>query len=109
MANTTEMIVVNCERDTASSIASEIDKLADGRSYVAERRSLDGSVADWILFGTLAVNALPHILNFIVRIVELRTVRSIKVGEIELTNPSAADVEDLKRQYLARREAGQEG
>jgi tRNA threonylcarbamoyladenosine modification (KEOPS) complex Pcc1 subunit len=72
---------------------------------VSSRRALDGDVASWVMIATLGTTALRVTLNAIIKMIELQRVRSIKVGDVEVQNPSRADVERL----LARAETAISG
>ncbi|OUM00790.1 hypothetical protein [Variovorax sp. JS1663] len=61
-----------------------------------KRSNLTGQEATWIVAATLAVQALPTVLNFVIKCIELGRVKRIKVGEIEIENPTRDDIERLR-------------
>ncbi len=100
MQDANQVIIINCDKDAAAALQLELDAQPNTKSQVTERKNLDGSAATWIVFASLAIQALPHLLNFIIEVVKVHKVQSIKFGEFEITNPSPADVEDLKKIYF---------
>ena len=67
-----------------------------------QRRNLDGSTATWIVLATLTSQLVPHLLNFLVAWPKTRTVTRIKVGEIEIENPTPEDLALLRARFGER-------
>lgn len=89
-------LLIYCgDEQTASVIHQSLPAELAGDIALTSRRALDGDMATWMLIGTLATTNLKVVLNSILTLVQLRQVRSIKVGEVEVHNPSRADVERL--------------
>jgi hypothetical protein len=65
---------------------------ASFRNHVTERRNLDGATAAWIVVATLVTQALPALLNFLIKVLESNRVKKIKIGEIEVENPTAEEI-----------------
>jgi hypothetical protein len=97
-----ETIVINCSKDASDAIRAEIDSMSDTRSQLAGRRNLDGNTAAWIVIATLAVQTLPHILGYIAKFLESKQVKKIKVGDIEIENPTPKDLERLREMIATR-------
>ena len=58
--------------------------------------NLDGGEGTWIVIVTILSQSIPHILDFIKNMREENGVKSIKVGDVEIKNPT----EDMVRQLL---------
>lgn len=98
MNNQTEFILIECSQDTAFELRQELATRADQKYQISERKNLDGADATWIIVATMTLQALPHILGFLsARRPKLPT--KIKVGEIEIENPSKEDIERLRKLY----------
>jgi hypothetical protein len=95
MQEKTALVVIECPQETADGLRREFESLTDAQFRVAERRNLDGSEATWIVVATLALQALPQILTFI----STRRTTKIKVGNIEIENPTQEDLERLRKFY----------
>jgi hypothetical protein len=105
MANATEVLTIRCSEDVATAIKSEIDSHQDSKSEFSERRNLDGSTAAWIVIASLAVQSLSPILTYLGKFLESKAVKKIKVGDIEIDNPTPEDVARLRALIDARIQA----
>ena len=72
-----------------------------------ERRNLDGDTATWVVIATLASQALPHLLAFLTDWRKEKrkenTVTRIKIGQIEIENPTPEDLEILRERLRSGR------
>jgi hypothetical protein len=93
----TYTLTVQGSKDAAEAIKTEVDARPGSQSQLIERRNLDGDTALWLVIANLGIQALPHILDFLKDYLATRRVTSIKVGDIEIKNPTAADLELLRR------------
>lgn len=100
--NTHGMIVVSGAEDVVTAVREEIAAQPGSQCQISERRNLDGSVATWIVVANLAITAIPHILTFIKDQLASRRVTHIKVGDLEIHNPSADDLERFRTLVAAR-------
>ena len=96
MSSTTETIVINGTKDVIEKVCDAINSQPRGETVVTERRNLDGNVADWILVASFAQAALPHVLGFIKEYLGMKQVRKIKVGDIEIENPTPEDIDRFR-------------
>jgi hypothetical protein len=62
----------------------------------AERENLAGEATTWIAIATLAFNSLPRILDFIEKWRHVEEVKRVKIGNIEIVNPSEEDMKALR-------------
>ena len=95
MTNTTTTIVINTTKESAEAIRNEIDAQPGSQSHITERKNLDGDTAMWILIANLSVQALPHILAFLKDYLPGKRVTRVKVGEIEVDNPTPAILQQV--------------
>jgi hypothetical protein len=96
MNDATEMILVECSHEAAMALQKAIEEVPGNKCHVTERRNLDGASAAWIVVATLTVQALPPLLNFLIKVLESNRVKKIKVGEIEVENPTAEEIKRLE-------------
>jgi hypothetical protein len=92
-------LVIDCDDQASQDLRAMLGP--DDRPQFIERRNLSGDAAAWIVIATLAVRGLPHILDFLIKWRELSRVKRIKIGEIEIENPSSADLVQLRTRLAA--------
>lgn len=100
MTNTTTTIVINTTKEVAEAIRNEIATQPGSQSHITERKNLDGDTAMWILIASLSVQALPPIFAFLKDYLPGKRVTKVKVGEIEVDNPTSAIVQQLLDSHL---------
>jgi len=94
---------LNCDIHIQQNLRKVLEPLLAKESdaqYLA-KKSFDGDAATWIVIATLAAQALPHILKFLSDWRKEGSVTRIKIGDIEIENPSEKDLQIL-RQKLSR-------
>jgi hypothetical protein len=96
MTNATVTIVINAAKEVTEAVRDEIDAQPASQSYITERRNLDGDTAMWLLIANLAVQALPPILTFLKDYLPGKRVTKIKIGDLEIENPTPADLEKFR-------------
>jgi hypothetical protein len=89
------VLVVQGEEDAVQLVKEAIDSHKGSESEMTGRRNLDGSAAAWIVVATLSVQALPQVLTFLKDLLQMHKIKTIKVGDIEIENPTAQLVEEL--------------
>jgi hypothetical protein len=92
----TETLVITATKEAAEAIRNEIGAQPGGQSHLTERKNLDGSTAAWIVIATLAGQVLPHILTFVKDYLAAKQVKKIKVGDVEIENPTLEDIQRLR-------------
>jgi hypothetical protein len=55
-----------------------------------------GDVPTWAAIATLALNFLPRFLDFIEAWLRVEEVKRVKIGDIEISNPSDEDMKALR-------------
>lgn len=95
MLNRSTVVIFFTDELAANDIYESIPPAMASDVALSSRRALDGDAVTWMMIATIATTALKTMLNATIRLAELRRVRSIKVGSIEVRNPDRADVERL--------------
>lgn len=91
-----ETIFISGSKETIEAIQKEIERHEGSKSQLTERNNLDGGPATWIMVGSIALQVLPLILNFIKEMANLNHVKKIKIGDIEIENPNADLINSIK-------------
>lgn len=98
----TETIVVLGSRDAVESIGREIDSHRGAECVISERKNFDGDLQGWVAIGNLTISALTFVLAVVKEVVASKEVKKIRVGDVEIENPSAADIALLRQTIEAR-------
>lgn len=98
-----EMVIITRDHAAAEQLQPVLSQGPD--ALVAERRGLDGAVAEWVIFGMATLQSLGGIAAVLHQLLRSQRVSVIKIGDVEVHQPRAADVDDLMRR-LQRRLAG---
>ena len=99
MDPSTYTVVLQTDKETAAALQGVISKEAGSQCHSTERKNLDGSTATWIVVATLLNQALPHVLDFLKTYLPKKGVVKIKVGDIEIENPTEKDLEMLRKRF----------
>jgi len=91
-------IVVSGTREAADAIKKEIDTVLNSQSQFVERKTLDGNTPTWIVIATLAVQSLPSIIELAKYYLPRGGIKKIKVGDVEIENPTEEQVDLLIKQ-----------
>jgi len=97
MEQADKIIVVQGTRQAMEAIRKTIDAQRGGESVLTERKDIDGDTAAWILVANLTAQAIPHVLSFIKAYVAMRHVKKIKVGDLQIENPTEQDLEIFRK------------
>lgn len=92
-------VVIDCEGDAVDELRTALT--AEHKPQFIERRNLSGDAATWIVVATLAVQSISPLLTFLAQWRGLTRVKRIKVGDIEIENPSEDDLELLRARMRA--------
>jgi DNA-binding FadR family transcriptional regulator len=83
-------------KEAVEAVRQVIDAQPGSQSHLSERKNLDGDTAAWILIANLAAQTLPHLLGFLKDYLPTRQVKKIKIGDLEIENPTAEDLERFR-------------
>ena len=92
-------VVIDCEGEGLDELRTALGA-AQAPQFI-ERRNLSGDAATWIVVATLAVQSISPLLTFLAQWRGLTRVKRIKVGDIEIENPSEEDLELLRARMRA--------
>lgn len=96
-----ETVVVSGPFDAVDEIRREIDSHAGAESVMSEQKNFDGSVTEWVAIGNLTISALTFVLAVVKEVAASKKVKKIRVGDVEIENPSADDIEVLRSSIRA--------
>jgi len=88
------------DREAAESVVSMLP--SSERTSLGSVRALDGTVGEWLVLATVAVNAVVPALAALRDLIEAKRVKSIKIGDVEINNPSREQADRLLELYEAR-------
>jgi hypothetical protein len=93
--------MIRCDQATYTTLNEEIGRIAsDARS--SEVKGLGGEVAEFVIAGTIGLKAATALLNLIAASIKLgQTIRTVKLDNDEITNPSEKQIEKLKEKLHA--------
>jgi hypothetical protein len=92
-----QSITVTVESEEEASIVVSELALQGGSARTFKRENFDGNTVTWIVVAQSAIVTLPKILDSLAKVIASCRVRSLRIGDRELRNPTAEDVRALKR------------
>lgn len=92
-----ELLIVNCDLEASAAAINAQLGAAGSAGQVIKRENLTGDAATWIVVASTAVTMLPKILDSLAKVIESLKVRSIKIGEREIRNPTVADIRAFRK------------
>jgi hypothetical protein len=96
-----EIAVVLSDSEAAEAVRASAAADPAGDAEVAEKRSLDGSIAEWVTLATVAGPTIRVVLDTIFRFVELGRVKRFEYKDIVVENPQKEDLELLRERVAA--------
>jgi hypothetical protein len=97
MTTETNNYLVRCDNSTAEFLMSEIQKITGTDPRQTDIKGIGGGT-EWILFGTVALDAIKALLELIKVSIEAgRTIKGIKIGDRELNDPKATNITELQK------------
>ena len=101
MSNIIDLTISSTNQLIANEIENAIGETPNSSCNVIEKNSLTGNAVEWIVLGTVALKALSQILDFVTAQIERnKKIKSVKVGELVIKNPTPEDIKYLKEKYL---------
>ena len=95
-------LLIQGDLEVIAQIESSFGSEAIERLQVSEVKGLSGTPIEWIAFGTVALSALTQVLDLLVTILETKkSVEVIKIGDVEIRNPSKETVAKLLNDLTA--------
>jgi len=99
MPDTTQALVIVAEDEESAARLNAEFSAQQSPGRILKRDNLDGSAATWMVVATTALTVLPKILDSLAKVIEALKVRSIKIGDKEIRNPTAADIRALRKSF----------
>jgi hypothetical protein len=96
----TTTIALECDASIARDLSTELQALADGEIASAEKNHLDGSVPTVLQILQVASPLVAALAPVI--IAHLKRIKRIKIGDVELENPTEADLRRVLAKYSAK-------
>lgn len=90
-----EVLIATFDEDDADALRAALGPAAPEGVHVFERKNLGGDAAAWLVVASLLIPQIPAVLTFVQGLVDRDRVRSIKVGDVEIVNPTPEQVEQL--------------
>jgi hypothetical protein len=100
------VLALECESDAADALAAALSEATQSEVTSAEKNSLDGSPATVLQIVQIATSLAAAVTPLVAAYIDLRRVKKIKFGSIEIENPTQEQWERLWNDYLvSEREA----
>ncbi len=91
--------LVTCDEGALEYLRQGIARLGVAEARVSDVKGLGGEVAGFVVAGTVGVNAVTALLNLIASAIKLgKTIRSVKLDDRAITNPTEQEIENLKKE-----------
>jgi hypothetical protein len=87
-----EYVIVVVDATAAEAVSAAAVELDARDREAAPIQGLGGSIAEWLIVGTLTSHAVTRLLMAILPYVEGRRIKSIKAGDVEIMSPRPEDV-----------------
>jgi len=100
--STLEYVLIVVDASTAEQLDAGLAKVAVESQPAAEVHGLGGGVAEWVMAGSISIHAVATFLRALLPFVEIRQVRSLKIGDVEIIRPRPEDVTRLIDLQVAR-------
>lgn len=84
------LILINCEESTAKELVENKQEL-----QISEKHHLDGSLTEYIVFGTIALESVNKLLELLIKYLELKKeIKSLQIGQKRLESPTKENIQD---------------
>jgi len=90
-----EVLIATADEDDASALRAALGPAAPEGVHVFERKNLGGDAATWLVLASVLAPQIPAVLTFVLALVNRNRVGVLKVGDVEITNPTPEQVERL--------------
>ncbi len=94
--------MIVCDKRAFDSLKPELARIGIAEPRTSDVRGLGGEVVDFVIAGTVAAKAIAALLGVITASIKLgNTIRTVKIDDKEITNPSERAVEKLKQEITS--------
>lgn len=97
-----ETVTLECEPDVANVLTDQLARFPAIASQRANRKNLDGGLSLAVVLASVAIRALPQVLQAIRGMLEDRRITSITIGNTTIEKPTVQQVDDLIRLSATR-------
>lgn len=102
-------VAIECEADVADRLAAAL-KSATGKDVIqAQKNNLDGSLPTVLQILQIATTLAATVLPIVASHLASRKVKKIKIGDVEIENPTPEQLENLWADYLRKRNGHDRG
>ena len=98
-------LAVLCQTDVADHLATELEKAAGSEVDQVDENNLDGT-AVVLQVVQVAVSLISAVAPIVVAYINSKKVKKVKLGSIEIENPTREQWEQLWKQYISNTPAG---
>lgn len=100
------MLIATADEDDASALRVALGQAAPDGVHVFERKNLGGDAPAWLVLASVLVPQIPAILASVRGLADRHRVTSIKVGDVEIVNPTPEQVERLLAEHVPEAPGG---
>jgi hypothetical protein len=94
-------LALECDSGASSELSIELEAASNNPVISAEKKHLDGSPATTLQIVQIAISTIAAIAPIVAAFIANRSVKKIKLGAIEIENPTKEQWETLWKQHLA--------
>jgi len=100
---------VQCRTDVAEALATELEKATGDQVDQVELNNLDGTPTMVLQVMQVAVSLVAAVAPIVAAYITSNKVKKVKLGSIEIENPTREQWEHLWREYVSSKSAGGSG
>ena len=101
-----EVLIATADEDDAGVLRVALDPAAPDGVHVFERKNLNGDAPAWLVLASVVVPQIPAILTSIRELADRHRIGSVKVGDVEIVNPTPEQVERLLTEHAPEAPGG---
>lgn len=90
-----ELLIATSNEGDAENLRAALSAGAPDCVHVFARKNLGGDAATWLVLASVLAPQIPAVLAFVRELADRKRVSSIKVGDVEIVNPTPEQVEQL--------------
>jgi len=95
-------LAVECDSQASVGLSADLQAAANSQVVSAQKKHLDGSPASTLQIVQVAASMMAAVAPIIAAYISNRRVKKIKLGSIEIENPTSEQWETLWKQYLSQ-------
>ena len=95
-------VAIECDRDVADELAGVLTSTTGAAVHSATKSSLDGSLETVLQLVQLTLTAAAVVPAAVASLLDRGKIRKIRLGDLEIENPTAEQCERLWQEYVGR-------